>query len=117
MLPNSAGVTVATWSEIADRKPAYALVAGVDLVIIRVEDKVSVLYGRCLHRGSLLADGYLRGEDLVCGVHGYDYRWDTGVSAYHNDEVLQKFTAWVDADADAVLRHRSTHRHRLRRSR
>lgn len=103
MLPNSAGVKVATWSEIADRKPAYALVAGVDLVIIRVGDKVSVLYGRCLHRGSLLADGYLRGDDLVCGVHGYDYRWDTGVSAYANDEVLAKFTAWVDADADAVL--------------
>lgn len=103
MLPPPTGLKIATWSEIADRKPAYALVAGVDLVIIRVGDKVSVLYGRCLHRGSLLADGYLRGDDLVCGVHGYDYRWDTGVSAYANDEVLAKFTAWVDADADAVL--------------
>ena len=103
MLPPPAGLKVATWSELQDRTPAYALAAGVDLVVIRVGDQVSVLYGRCLHRGSLLADGYLRGDDLVCGVHGYDYRWDTGVSAYANDEVLAKFTAWVDADADAVL--------------
>ena len=36
----------------ADR-PAPALVAGVDLVIVRWpdQDEVSVLYGRCLHRG------------------------------------------------------------------
>jgi phenylpropionate dioxygenase-like ring-hydroxylating dioxygenase large terminal subunit len=37
------------------------LVANVDLVVIRWPDeqKVSVLYGRCQHRGALLADGYI----------------------------------------------------------
>src|SRR5262245_51354255 len=50
-------VTVATWSDLADRTPAYALVGNVDLVVIRRGDDVSVLYGRCLHRGALLADG------------------------------------------------------------
>ena len=30
---------------------------GVDLVIVRRGDEHSVLYGRCLHRGALLADG------------------------------------------------------------
>ena len=48
---------IAEWSELEDRKPAYALVANVDLVVIRWDDEVSVLYGRCLHRGALLADG------------------------------------------------------------
>ncbi|SDB97248.1 Rieske [2Fe-2S] domain-containing protein [Raineyella antarctica] len=103
MPPLSSGLTIATWSELADRTPTYALVAGVDLVVIRYGDEVSVLYGRCLHRGSLLADGSIRGDDLVCGVHGWDYRVETGVSAYANDEALQKFTAWVDTDADAVM--------------
>ena len=42
---------IANWSDIEDRKPTYALVADVDLVIVRYDDKVSVLYGRCLHRG------------------------------------------------------------------
>ena len=94
---------VATWSELPDREPAYALVANVDLVIIRYDDQVSVLYGRCLHRGALLSDGHIRGDDLICGLHNWDYRLDTGISAYNNEEVLAKFSAWIDEAADAVF--------------
>ena len=96
-------VKVATWSELEDRQPAYALTENVDLVVIRFDDQVSVLYGRCLHRGALLSDGHIRGESLICGVHNWDYRYDTGVSEYNNDEVLQKFGAWIDLAEDAVL--------------
>ncbi len=95
-------VAVAKWSELSDRNPHYALVANVDLVVIRFDDSVSVLYGRCLHRGALLADGYISGQNLICGVHQWDYRYDTGVSAYNHEEVLQKFSAWIDLDADIV---------------
>ncbi|MEA3336293.1 MAG: glutamate synthase-related protein [Chloroflexota bacterium] len=94
---------VAVWSELADRQPAYALVANVDLVVIRHDDQVSVLYGRCLHRGALLSDGHIQGDDLICGLHNWDYRYDTGVSAYNNEEALPGFGAWVDAEQDAVL--------------
>ncbi len=88
---------IADWNSLADRQPSYALLANVDLVIVRYDDDVSVLYGRCLHRGALLSDGHVRGEDLICGVHGWDYRYETGVSAYNNDEALHKFTSWVEA--------------------
>ena len=94
---------VAKWSELEDRKPAYALVAGVDLVVLRYDDEVSVLYGRCLHRGALMADAKVEGDNLICGLHGWDYRYDTGVSSYNSSEVLHKFRAWIDLDADAVL--------------
>ena len=94
---------VAVWSELEDRKPAYALVSNVDLVVIRDGDEVSVLYGRCLHRGALLADGAVVGEDLICGVHQWDYRLKTGVSSYKNEEALHKFHAWVDEATDAVF--------------
>ncbi|WP_420628161.1 glutamate synthase-related protein [Candidatus Leptofilum sp.] len=93
---------IATWSALPDREPAYALVANVDLVVIRYDEAVSVLYGRCLHRGALLSDGHIRGEDLICGVHNWDYRYDTGVSAYNNEEALPKFNAWINHEADAV---------------
>ena len=96
-------VSVAKWSELPDREPTYALVSGVDLVVLRYDDEVSVLYGRCLHRGALMADARVEGENLICGLHGWDYRYDTGVSSYNNVEVLPKFRAWVDHDADAVL--------------
>ncbi|MCA8900339.1 MAG: Rieske 2Fe-2S domain-containing protein [Hyphomonas sp.] len=92
-------VSVAKWSQLEDRKPAYALVADVDLVVVRFDDKVSVLYGRCLHRGALMADGYVdQNDNLICGLHHWDYRVDTGVSEYENKEVLQKFSARIEGD-------------------
>lgn len=62
-------VAVATFLELVPLKPTYALVAAVDLVMIRYEseEKVSVLYGRCLHRGALMADGRIEGENLEIG--------------------------------------------------
>jgi glutamate synthase domain-containing protein 2 len=95
--------SIAQWSTLEDRTPAYALVANVDLVVIRYDDTVSVLYGRCHHRGALLADGSIQGDDLICGVHQWDYRYDSGVSAYNNTESLQKFPAVVDHTNDTVL--------------
>lgn len=91
-------VAVARWSELPDREPAHALVGEVDLVVTRFGDRVSVLYGRCLHRGALMADGHVDGDNLICGVHDWDYRLDTGVSEYNNDEALQRFTSWIDDD-------------------
>ena len=95
-------IKIATWSELKDREPTYALVANVDLVLIRYDDQISVLYGRCQHRNALMADGSIRGENLICGVHNWDYRYDTGISEYNNQEALYKFTAWVDMADDAV---------------
>ncbi|MEM9796681.1 MAG: glutamate synthase-related protein [Pseudomonadota bacterium] len=85
-------------SELSDRQPEYAIIGEVDLVVIRVDDAVSVFYGRCLHRGALMSDGFVRGDNLICGVHDWDYRLDSGVSEYANDEKLPKFTAWIDGD-------------------
>ncbi len=93
---------VADLSILADRAPAYAMVADVDLVVVRMDDAVSVFYGRCLHRGALMADGFVRGNNLICGVHDWDYRLDTGVSEYSNSEKLPKFEAWVEGDAVLV---------------
>ncbi len=89
---------VARLSDLPDRDPQYALVANVDLVVVRFDDEVSVLYGRCLHRGALMSDGFVRGKDLICGLHDWDYRLDTGISAYANEEKLPKFTSWIEGD-------------------
>lgn len=93
---------------LKDRQPEYALVADVDLVIVRYDEEVSVLYGRCLHRGALMSDGFVDANDnLICGVHNWDYRVDTGVSEYANEEKLYKFEAWIEdgsvwVDADEI---------------
>ena len=91
------------FDDLADRKPEHLQISGLDLVLIRYDDNISVLYGRCLHRGALMADGHIEGHNLICGVHGWDYRYDTGVSEYNNAEALHKFKSeirddyvWVD---------------------
>ena len=91
-------VSVYKWEKLDPLKPGYALVAGVDLVVIRWEDEedVSVLYGRCLHRGALMCDGHIRGDDLVCGLHNWDYSYKTGVSSYNPSERLHRFSAWLE---------------------
>ncbi len=93
-------VAIANWNSLKPGKPTYALVANVDLVIIRWPDeqKVSVLYGRCQHRGALLADGYIDGDNLICSLHGWDYRYKSGISEYNNEESLYKFRAWIEDD-------------------
>jgi nitrite reductase/ring-hydroxylating ferredoxin subunit len=96
--PERSPVKVAHWPDVADRVPVGVTVDGIDLVIIRRGTEHSVLFGRCKHRGALLADGHVDGDNLLCGLHGWDYRIDTGVSAYNNAEVLEKFTSWLDGD-------------------
>lgn len=98
---------VADLATLPDRKPQYALVGEVDLVVVRFDEDISVFYGRCLHRGALMSDGFVQGRNLICGVHYWDYRLDTGVSEYANDEALPKFESWVEdgavyVDADEI---------------
>jgi len=89
---------LAGWDELPNRQPAGVLVGNVDLVVVRSGDEHSVLYGRCLHRGALLADGWIEGKDLVCSLHGWDYEFRTGISRYANDERLHRFASWVEDD-------------------
>jgi glutamate synthase domain-containing protein 2 len=99
---------IASWSEVDLDTPTGVTVSTVDLVLVRwagsgtstdeSETTHSVMYGRCLHRGVKLADGHVAGKDLICGVHGWDYRLDSGVSSYNNDEALHRFTSWIDGD-------------------
>ena len=76
-------------------QPFGKLINGLDLVVVRYGEEVSVLYGRCLHRGALMADGHIEGKNLICGLHGWDYRMDTGVSQYDNSEALHKFNSII----------------------
>ena len=58
-------IPVANLKELENKKPAYALVRNTDLVVVKFDDNVSVFYGRCLHRGALMADGFVDGHNLI----------------------------------------------------
>ncbi len=84
-------VKIAEFDNLPEKEPQHAQVLGTDLVVVKFGAEASVLYGRCLHRGALLSDGFIDGHNLICGVHNWDYRFDTGVSEYAPDERLRKF--------------------------
>ncbi len=103
-----------SFNSLEDRSPAYASMHGLDLVVIRYDDNASVLYGRCLHRGALMADGRIEGDNIICGVHNWDYRFDTGVSEYNNNEVLHKFQSNIEdglvwVDEEEILQYLEDH--------
>lgn len=61
-------VAIAKLPELEDRKPAYAISGEVDLVVVRIDDAVSVFYGSCLHRGADHLPGqYFRADDTGTG--------------------------------------------------
>jgi glutamate synthase domain-containing protein 2 len=91
-------IFVADLRKLEDKVPTYALVLNTDLVVVKYDKSVSVFYGRCLHRGALLADGFVEGHNLICGVHNWDYRLDTGISEYNNDERLHKFKTIIEGN-------------------
>ncbi len=91
-------VTIANWPDLPDREPVGVIVDDVDLVIVRFDDNHSVLHGRCLHRGALMADGRIEGDNLICGLHGWDYVFHTGVSSYDDNECLHRFPSWLEGD-------------------
>lgn len=86
---------LASISEVPENTPYAVSAAGVDIVLIRRGGDVSALYGRCAHRGALMADGRVDGDVVVCGVHGWRYEIETGVSPVNPAVSLRAFPAWV----------------------
>jgi len=101
-METSTYLTVARVEDLPENAPAHASADGIDLVLVRRGPAVHVFEGRCPHRGALLADGRVEGTNLICGVHGWDYRLDTGISAYNPAERIYKFTGVV-SDGEVLL--------------
>ncbi len=109
---------VASWDDLTDRIPFGVVAEGIDLVVIRFGEQHSVLSGRCQHRGARMADGHCVGDDLVCGVHGWDYRIDSGVSTYSDREHLHRFDSTIldgviHVERDELVNYRRRHALRL----
>ena len=90
-----ADLSVIAVDDLPEDRPTHAEADGIDLVIVRRGDDVHVFEGRCPHRGALLADGRTDGPNLICGVHGWDFRLDTGISAYNPSERIHKFVSRI----------------------
>jgi methylamine---glutamate N-methyltransferase subunit C len=110
------------WDALTPETPEHARVANVDLVVIRWPDteEVSVLYGRCQHRGALMADGTVGGEKLTCRLHGSTYQYRSGKNIHYPGADLHRFTAWIEGgsvwvDSDEIARWEQDNPQKYRR--
>ncbi len=69
---------------------------GIDLVIIKQDETISVFSGKCLHQGAMLADGYVDGKYLTCGLHGWRYEIKTGELEGDPGQCLKKLTVTIE---------------------
>lgn len=96
-------IAVAKLHQLLDDEPFSASALDIDLVVVRTQGQVHVLYGRCPHRGALMAGGCIEGDTLVCTVHGWDFDLSTGASTRVPGESLARFAAQVDDATGEVL--------------
>ena len=115
---------VQEWAELEPQKPTHVVAANVDLILVREPEgeAVTVLYGRCQHRGALLSAGKVSGDRLVCPLHGSTYRYATGKNVHYPGADLKVFQSWVEQgkvwiDLDEVAEWEAAHPQKFDRSR
>ncbi len=68
-----------------------AAIDGIELVIVKKGDLLSVFAGRCLHQEAPMAQGILEENHIVCSKHLWKYRLDSGALEGEPGIFLQKF--------------------------
>ena len=71
-------VDVGAAAEIAAGVPRPVELAGLELLIVRVGDEYFAIENKCSHTGALLTRGRIRGDCIVCPVHGARFRLRDG---------------------------------------
>ena len=66
-------IKVATTNELAPGKMKEVTVAGVPVLLARIEDQYYATQGRCPHMGGILAQGKLEGAVVTCPKHNSQF--------------------------------------------
>jgi nitrite reductase/ring-hydroxylating ferredoxin subunit len=71
--------TAARVGDLADGEIRAVEIDGREMILCRVRDAYFAAQRRCLHQGADLAEGIIAGGEIICPVHAWRYRADTGV--------------------------------------
>ena len=82
--------------EIADGLSRLTI-DGIELVIVKKDETVTVFGGECLHEGALMSGGFIEGDFLVCGKHLWRYNLDTGELDKEPGVGLKKLSVWRES--------------------
>ncbi|AAK42261.1 Rieske (2Fe-2S) protein [Saccharolobus solfataricus] len=71
-------VRVSSLSDLEEKKPRKFSINGIEVVIVRVGDKVFAIEAYCPHKGRNLEYGEVEGYKIRCDLHGYEYSLENG---------------------------------------
>ncbi len=74
----SESVTVARWEEFPDGARRSVDVAGREVTVLRLGERVVALRNRCPHANGRLGDGEVKDGTIVCPLHRWRFSLDDG---------------------------------------
>jgi cytochrome P450/nitrite reductase/ring-hydroxylating ferredoxin subunit len=89
-------VVVAQNPELDDDSVTMAQVEGVELVVIKHADAITIFQGRCPHQGTLLSEGTVKDGILTGRAHGWQFACASGCRPGESAPGLKRFDAIVD---------------------
>jgi nitrite reductase/ring-hydroxylating ferredoxin subunit len=98
-------VRVCGAAEVIDGELTAFAVAGVTwpVIVTRIDGALIAVPGVCPHEDVALADGELRGHEIVCPGHGYAFDLETGRCTHDPGLALRRYpitvidgALWVD---------------------
>lgn len=89
-------VVVARTTELEHNSIKAANLDGIDLIVLRDGNAVSIFQGRCPHQGTLLSEGTVKDGVLTCRAHGWQFNCSSGCRQGPGSSNLKRFEAFVD---------------------
>lgn len=89
---------IASLNEIPQGEGRAFAINGCQIAVFRLrDDSVHALDAVCPHRGGPLADALIDDDTVVCPLHGYTYRLDSGTEIMHGGRTVTTYAVWTDA--------------------
>lgn len=91
-------ITAARVGDIADGDIRPVEVDGREMILCRVGDAYYAAQRRCLHQGADLSEGIIVAGEIICPVHAWRYRADTGVHVQSAQNCLVVYRVRIEGD-------------------
>jgi len=101
--PDAGFRKVASLTDLASGRPVAAASDGVELVLVQSAQGIRAYDARCPHQGTLLSEGEVVGDQLVCRGHGWRFDLASGKCQSQAQVCLRSFPVKTEG-ADVLVR-------------
>ncbi|QGA69210.1 Rieske (2Fe-2S) protein [Sulfolobus sp. E11-6] len=76
-------IKVCNISDLEDQKPKKFSINSIEVVAVKIKNKVFVIDAYCPHKGGNMEYGDVDGYKIKCHLHGYEYSLENGELVYN----------------------------------